>query len=244
MAMINCPECTKEISSKATVCPNCGCPVTEETPKIQPVEITSAAIKTKFNKKAFVILLVVVSIIGIGICLFSANKSAEQAKNKQRFTELAKAVRLSGLQGAAECETVCNLIKKVWSDTIYKDYDYETAPYTMTDDFKFHNDFNTSLRNFFSSDVYKNSIAVIESSEDELRKCLSEMNTLSTDYQKCYDIAESFCKSYYSFADLATSPSGSLSTFSDNFSSLDNEVMTYYKDFEFELEKLSNDSKN
>lgn len=26
MAMINCPECGREISSEAKVCPNCGCP--------------------------------------------------------------------------------------------------------------------------------------------------------------------------------------------------------------------------
>ena len=27
MAMINCPECGKEISDKAAACPNCGCPI-------------------------------------------------------------------------------------------------------------------------------------------------------------------------------------------------------------------------
>lgn len=27
MALIKCTECGKEISDKATVCPNCGCPV-------------------------------------------------------------------------------------------------------------------------------------------------------------------------------------------------------------------------
>ena len=27
MAMINCPECGKEISSRAKTCPNCGCPI-------------------------------------------------------------------------------------------------------------------------------------------------------------------------------------------------------------------------
>lgn len=27
MALINCPECNKEISDKAKSCPNCGCPI-------------------------------------------------------------------------------------------------------------------------------------------------------------------------------------------------------------------------
>ena len=29
MALIKCPECGKEISDKATICPNCGYPVSE-----------------------------------------------------------------------------------------------------------------------------------------------------------------------------------------------------------------------
>lgn len=29
MALINCPECNKEISDKAVACPNCGCPASE-----------------------------------------------------------------------------------------------------------------------------------------------------------------------------------------------------------------------
>ena len=29
MALIKCPECSKEISDKAASCPNCGCPVSE-----------------------------------------------------------------------------------------------------------------------------------------------------------------------------------------------------------------------
>ncbi len=33
MALINCPECGKQISDKASACHNCGCPV--EVPKQQ-----------------------------------------------------------------------------------------------------------------------------------------------------------------------------------------------------------------
>ena len=30
MALIKCPECGKEISDKAAICPNCGCPIRRE----------------------------------------------------------------------------------------------------------------------------------------------------------------------------------------------------------------------
>lgn len=32
MAIINCPECGKEVSSKAISCPNCGCPIENVLP--------------------------------------------------------------------------------------------------------------------------------------------------------------------------------------------------------------------
>lgn len=32
MALIKCPECGKEVSDKATSCPNCGCPIESLSP--------------------------------------------------------------------------------------------------------------------------------------------------------------------------------------------------------------------
>lgn len=36
MALINCPECNKEISDKASSCPNCGYPIQEQIFKSKP----------------------------------------------------------------------------------------------------------------------------------------------------------------------------------------------------------------
>lgn len=44
MAMINCPECGKEISDKAVTCPNCGCPIGNPAPMRQNVQ-TFACVK-------------------------------------------------------------------------------------------------------------------------------------------------------------------------------------------------------
>lgn len=38
MAIINCPECGKEISSQANACPNCGYPIKENTNKNKNVK--------------------------------------------------------------------------------------------------------------------------------------------------------------------------------------------------------------
>ncbi len=38
MAMIKCPECGKDMSDKATACPNCGCPIEDIKAKINEIE--------------------------------------------------------------------------------------------------------------------------------------------------------------------------------------------------------------
>lgn len=38
MALINCPECGKEISDKAAACPHCGYPITTQQTQVKPEE--------------------------------------------------------------------------------------------------------------------------------------------------------------------------------------------------------------
>ena len=54
MALINCPECNKEISDKAPACPHCGCPLGSET-KAAPQEATATPAKNK--RPAWLILV-------------------------------------------------------------------------------------------------------------------------------------------------------------------------------------------
>ncbi len=37
MALISCPECSKEISDKATSCPNCGAPISNNNTNEKPI---------------------------------------------------------------------------------------------------------------------------------------------------------------------------------------------------------------
>ncbi len=54
MAMIKCPECGKEMSDKATACPNCGCPIEDIRQSLEKFEAerNEAAKKKEDEKKA------------------------------------------------------------------------------------------------------------------------------------------------------------------------------------------------
>lgn len=67
MAMIYCPECGKNISDKAYVCPNCGMPLKENNPY--------APVKKKIPGRGFGIAGMVMGILGVvygTLLLFSA----------------------------------------------------------------------------------------------------------------------------------------------------------------------------
>lgn len=66
MALIKCPDCGKEYSSRATVCPNCGCPndyKAEKEEKELQADVNSA-IKVDVKKEIILrIAIIVISVI-------------------------------------------------------------------------------------------------------------------------------------------------------------------------------------
>ena len=67
MALIKCSECGKEISDKATTCPNCGCPVLHNNLPTQSLQKTSK----QGNKKhgCLIPMLVIFILFGIGLAV-------------------------------------------------------------------------------------------------------------------------------------------------------------------------------
>lgn len=121
MALINCTECGKEISDKASSCPNCGCPLEsnenaskEQNPHTEVdtsktitndkelieehAPIGEEKSKKKLNKKALVILLSILGILiiggGIAFILTSnlrAYNSAQKLMNEKQYNASATA---------------------------------------------------------------------------------------------------------------------------------------------------------
>ena len=69
--MIDCPECGKQISSRAPTCPNCGAPIEGEVPTLKggrvPYSDQEVAVMLSKKKKTNHILHLLLSIITAGI---------------------------------------------------------------------------------------------------------------------------------------------------------------------------------
>lgn len=77
MALFNCPECGKEISDKAGVCPRCGCPMvkgnvsTEATNSTKIIEQHNTKPIKKNKKLSFIIVGGMIMVVLIAIIIFS-----------------------------------------------------------------------------------------------------------------------------------------------------------------------------
>lgn len=57
MALINCPECGKEISNQASNCPNCGCPIASASTgiKVRALSDDRGVRRTKYKVNGIVV---------------------------------------------------------------------------------------------------------------------------------------------------------------------------------------------
>ena len=123
MALINCPECGKEISDEAKTCPNCGKPLKK------PKE------KKKVNKKAVIICAVIMSIMVIGGSIgfsFYSNtpdyvmKQYVKANNNKNQRLLKKLIYLEN-ENEYEVMDINEAYEEGYTDKI-TDYGYYNKP--------------------------------------------------------------------------------------------------------------------
>lgn len=184
MALITCPECSKEISDQVKSCPHCGFPLSEESNETQKVEIASVNLKMEASKKKKLIILIV-SILVIGTIIFSGYL----AYSKQQAKEYATNINLlmsEMLSSGSDAENLMNLTSKVWSNTIYKKFDNETDKYTRKNGY-WESDFNNSLDYLFNDSSTKTKIENIKSSEVKVSEMMKKLQKPPKDYEKVYD---------------------------------------------------------
>lgn len=225
-----CEECGNELKKKDKVCSKCGCPVSTEN-EPQKVELTKVKLGKPLSKKKIIIIIsIILLIIGvaIGVTVVSKKSAEDKAeKIKAEYEDNLHTITLKMLNGAVLAEDCGNLIKQVWSNTIWKKSSSETDKFTKPNGY-FNSDFNESLTNLFKDSSFSSDIQKIEDNQEEVNKLMKEMKNPPEEWEDAYSVLKEFYDSYLTLTNLAISPSGSLQTFSSNFNDADTKTSTDY----------------
>lgn len=227
MALIQCPECGKEISDKVTACPHCGYPMVETSPQPetpQQVEVTAINLSAKDPNKAkkiipgivFVLCAVLAIVIGIHM---SKTKAAKDARNT--YIDNLTSIRETAMTGAITSEEVCILTHDVWYNTIFEERDFDTNPYTQDASGSFNEDFNDSIKALYADEDIKAKLSDIQSNRALVDAFMKRLQNPTEEFEDCYDTLDTMYDAYCGLTDLATSPSGSLTSFTESYRAYD-----------------------
>lgn len=85
MALINCPECGKEISDKAKACPRCGAPA-------KVLESPEKAEKKTSALKVFIVIAITIAVIGgcVVAGIYQQQQEEKRLREKYERSDVAK----------------------------------------------------------------------------------------------------------------------------------------------------------
>ncbi len=223
MALINCPECNKEISDRVQACPNCGFPLSENEEIVpqesQKVELTGVKIK---NKKTKTILLIVLIFVVLGIILTVGIKIFDNVSSKNNYQQTYNtyidnltSVKTTMLVSGSQAETMCNLTLKVWQNAIYKESDIETDKYVRKGGY-WASDFNVALKNLFDDSAIKSEVSTMNSNKESVKTKMKELQNPPEGLEKCYETVTELYTAYQGLVDLACNPAGNYSAYSSS----------------------------
>lgn len=140
------------------------------------------------------------------------------------------------LDGGANAESLCNLILKVWRNTIYEESDNETDKYTRPDGY-FLSDFNESLENLFVDSDTILTISYIEDNQAAVKGIMKKLQDVPDGLDKCYDTVSDLNVAYRILTDLAINPSGNYNGFSSNRNDVISDFMSAYAKLDTQIPK-------
>lgn len=250
MSLINCPNCGKNISDKAPVCPNCNFEISSQTNKEKikcaecgteysaelsfcpecgcPTENFKSK-KGKKTQKRIIILLIIIGIIYfIGIQFFKSVKLMQYSAN---ITEATQTM----VDGATKAESVGNLIISVWNNAIYKKSDDTTNKYTMQNG-RFVDDFNDALKKLYDDSEQNKIIMEIRDNQNSVANLMKTLKNPPKKYEEAYSALKTFYESYIKLTNMAINPNGSLSSFSEDFYKYDTDSVNAFENMKLYLD--------
>lgn len=241
MALIQCPECNKEISDKVKTCPHCGFPFEENSDKsnnIQQVEISAVNISPKDpakTKKTLIGAASVFVVLALMFAIFSVVKSSNGKKAHNTYIDTLEITRTTMLEGGSQAESLLNLTAQVWFNSIFEERDSETDKYTMSGGSGFNDDFNESLNALMTDSSTLATISIIEKNQTLVESLMKELQNPPDELEDSYATVLELYTVYKGLTDLAISPSGSLETFAQNKSQKIDRFLELYQKLETQI---------
>lgn len=260
-----CEKCGTQLPEDGENCPQCSCPASEEetvsgegetptgeevpsenasgeivqaeNPVIQNIQPPVMAMPPKKSKGGLIAVIVVAVLLVFAAIITIFAVSASNSKKVEEYGDNLNLVTMTMLSGAAKAEDAGNLIKSVWYDTIYEEYDSETYKYTHSNGYGFNDDFNDSLAALFSDSTFRTQISEIESNQETVEGLMKQLQDPPEEYEAAYDALMDYYSAYLELTGLVVNPSGSLQTFSQNFNSADSETLKCYKAMQIYIEE-------
>lgn len=224
MALINCPECNKEISDKGNNCQHCGYPLVDQSQLMK--DSSSDLAKTKKPIILFLILICVAIFI-TSMVLINNRKSEANILFKDSITVITSA--------GNNATNACSIILDVWSNAKSRDFN-SVFKYMFSGDVQNHewsglgmdkqgfstiswgstaeemNSFKERLDNLKTEKIY------VDSKLKQIKDIRSNKN------EKDVDAIVSYYDSYLKLYDAATNPSGNLLNYSANLVTMKSEL--------------------
>lgn len=256
MAIINCPECGKEISDKAEKCIYCGKVFEENIEPIQKQICTECGAeldndaticsqcgcpinphkkKTGFLKNK-TLIIAIICILGIS-CIIVGINIVKSQQNKSKFNKYIDTLVLAETtmyEGAVNAEELTDLTSRVWHDAIYQEKDSITEKYVYVGD-EYVDDFNTALLLLFLDDSTTEKIEKINENQEKVKEHMKQLQDVPEGLERCFDTITELYDSYGALTDLAIEPSGSYTSFTDAVNSAINDFSSAYKKLESQI---------
>lgn len=204
MALINCPECNKEISDKVKTCPQCGYPLIDDTP--QKVEVTGVKFGGDSKKKIIIsiVTIAVLAFITIGII------AGVNSKRTNDYNDKLSATVYLIYTNASRCESICGNVSETWKNAIYNDYDYYNKGYL---------DFNKALANLFADSRIKSDVETIKKTDLTIADSVKSLQNPPAKYKDAYNDILELYGVYQGLVSQATNPTGTLISYNSDVNS-------------------------
>lgn len=203
--VLTCKECGQEISEGMQSCPNCGCPITQHEEKTEDVS------EKKPNKKKIVTIAIIAIVVILGAILIKG------ASAEQNFVDLYNTM----VDGGRQAEEANMLIQSVWNNSIYSVSDKKTDKYTKNSSGYFYSDFDDALKKLYDSKSFRNKQKGVYEKQQEAAKLMNKLANHPAKYDERYADFKSCYKTFVKFSNMTLNPVGSLNSYTEDYNKLD-----------------------